>query len=143
MVLVGDFNVMPTELDVYKPERWVDDALFRPEVRDGLSRACGAGLDGRAAHAASRRAHLHLLGLFPERLGPQCRSAHRPFAAQPVARAEAADAAGVDREVRGREKASDHAPVWIELAALSAGERLNDSVEQSVIVAHEPGACSD
>ncbi len=32
-LLIGDFNVMPTELDVYKPERWVDDALFRPEVR--------------------------------------------------------------------------------------------------------------
>src|SRR5689334_8541410 len=31
-ILAGDFNVMPTELDVYKPERWVDDALFRPEV---------------------------------------------------------------------------------------------------------------
>jgi len=33
VLLTGDFNVMPTELDVYKPERWVDDALFRPEVR--------------------------------------------------------------------------------------------------------------
>ena len=33
VVLAGDYNVMPTELDVYKPERWVDDALFRPEVR--------------------------------------------------------------------------------------------------------------
>lgn len=33
VLLAGDFNVMPTELDVYKPERWVDDALFRPEVR--------------------------------------------------------------------------------------------------------------
>ena len=32
-LLIGDFNVMPTELDVYKPERWVDDALFRPETR--------------------------------------------------------------------------------------------------------------
>src|SRR6202050_1007107 len=32
-LLAGDYNVMPTELDVYKPERWVDDALFRPEVR--------------------------------------------------------------------------------------------------------------
>ncbi|RYE04664.1 MAG: exodeoxyribonuclease III, partial [Sphingobacteriales bacterium] len=32
-VLTGDYNVMPTELDVYKPERWVDDALFRPETR--------------------------------------------------------------------------------------------------------------
>jgi exonuclease III len=33
-VLAGDFNVMPTDLNVYAPERWVDDALFRPEVRD-------------------------------------------------------------------------------------------------------------
>src|SRR5215218_10362849 len=33
VVLAGDYNVMPTELDVYKPERWVDDALFRSEVR--------------------------------------------------------------------------------------------------------------
>lgn len=36
VVLVGDYNVMPTELDVYKPERWTDDALFR--VKDGLMR---------------------------------------------------------------------------------------------------------
>ncbi len=34
VVLAGDYNVMPTDLDVYKPERWVDDALFRSEVRD-------------------------------------------------------------------------------------------------------------
>ncbi len=33
VILTGDYNVMPTELDVYKPERWVDDALFRPETR--------------------------------------------------------------------------------------------------------------
>src|ERR1700755_3538257 len=33
-VLVGDYNVMPSDLDVYAPERWRDDALFRPEVRD-------------------------------------------------------------------------------------------------------------
>lgn len=34
VVPVGDYNVMPTELDVYKPERWTDDALFRIEVRE-------------------------------------------------------------------------------------------------------------
>ena len=32
VILTGDFNVMPTEIDVYKPERWVNDALFRPET---------------------------------------------------------------------------------------------------------------
>jgi exodeoxyribonuclease-3 len=41
VVLAGDYNVMPTEIDVYAPERWMDDALFRPEVRaafHGLTR---------------------------------------------------------------------------------------------------------
>ena len=36
VVLTGDYNVMPTEMDVYKPERWVDDALFRPEFREAF-----------------------------------------------------------------------------------------------------------
>lgn len=36
VILAGDYNVMPTEIDVYKPERWVDDALFREEVRDSF-----------------------------------------------------------------------------------------------------------
>ncbi len=43
VVLIGDFNVMPTELDVYKPERWVDDALFRPEVREAYQRLLAQG----------------------------------------------------------------------------------------------------
>ena len=54
VVLAGDYNVMPTDLDVYAPERWLDDALFRPEVRDAFHRLDRAGLDRRAAHAASR-----------------------------------------------------------------------------------------
>src|SRR5215831_6371603 len=43
VVLVGDYNVMPTDLDVYAPERWVDDALFRPEVREAFRRLTGQG----------------------------------------------------------------------------------------------------
>jgi hypothetical protein len=39
VVLAGDYNVIPTDLDVYKPERWLDDALFRPEVREAYA-AC-------------------------------------------------------------------------------------------------------
>src|SRR5690349_18518363 len=38
VILAGDYNVMPTDLDVYKPERWRDDALFRPEVRAAFHR---------------------------------------------------------------------------------------------------------
>jgi exodeoxyribonuclease III len=42
-VLAGDYNVMPADLDVYKPERWLDDALFRPEVRAVFHRLVAAG----------------------------------------------------------------------------------------------------
>ena len=114
-MLAGDYNVMPTELDVYKPERWVDDALFRPEVARGLSRGCvDAGLDRRAAQAPSGRAHLHLLGLLPERLAANAGLRIDHLLLNPAV-AKRLVAAGVDREVRGWEKTSDHAPVWIEL----------------------------
>src|SRR5581483_10056075 len=43
VVIAGDYNVMPTDLDVYKPERWIDDALFRPEVREAYRRLLAQG----------------------------------------------------------------------------------------------------
>ena len=43
VVLCGDYNVMPTDLDVYKPERWRDDALFRPEVRAAYAKLIKQG----------------------------------------------------------------------------------------------------
>src|SRR6202044_3612380 len=43
VILVGDYNVMPTELDVYKPERWLDDALFRPETRAAFKKLMEQG----------------------------------------------------------------------------------------------------
>src|SRR6201997_3337258 len=43
VVLAGDFNVMPTDLDVYKPERWRDDALFAPEARAAYFRLLKQG----------------------------------------------------------------------------------------------------
>ena len=43
VILAGDYNVMPTDLDVYKPERWADDALFRPEVRSAFETLVGQG----------------------------------------------------------------------------------------------------
>jgi len=56
IVLAGDYNVMRTELDVYAPERWVDDALFRPEVREAFRRLTGQGWTDalRALHPNER-----------------------------------------------------------------------------------------
>src|SRR3990170_4282494 len=56
VVLTGDYNVMPTELDVYKPERWVNDALFRPEVRSAFHALVAQGWTDalRAMHPDER-----------------------------------------------------------------------------------------
>ncbi len=115
VMLAGDFNVMPTERDVYKPERWLDDALFAPEIRDAFFRLTGQGwIDAlRTIHPDEtvftfwdyfRNAFARNAGL---RLDHLLLSA--PLAARLVD-------AQVDRHVRGWEKTSDHAPVWIELA---------------------------
>ena len=115
-MLVGDYNVMPTELDVYKPERWVNDALFRVEVRDAFRRLAAQGWTDalRTLHPGERiytfwdyfrNAYARDAGL---------RIDHLLLSPSVAPRLKAA---GVDREVRGWEKASDHAPVWIELEA--------------------------
>lgn len=56
VILAGDYNVMPTDLDVYKPERWLDDALFRPEVRSAFHGLVGQGWTDalRALHPGER-----------------------------------------------------------------------------------------
>ncbi len=114
MVLAGDYNVIPTEIDVYKPERWVDDALFRPETRAAYHRLLELGWTDavRALHPGERiytfwdyfrNAYGRDAGLRIDHL------LLNPFIARHLRRA------GVDRHVRGWEKTSDHAPTWIEL----------------------------
>jgi exodeoxyribonuclease-3 len=113
-VLTGDYNVMPTELDVYKPERWVDDALFRPEVRQAFHslveqgwtdalRTLNPGVTIYTFWDYFRNAYARDAGL---------RIDH--FLLSPSLKSKLV-AAGVDKEVRGWEKSSDHAPVWIVL----------------------------
>jgi len=42
-ILIGDFNIIPTEKDFYKPEKWTDDALYKPEVRKAFYQLLKAG----------------------------------------------------------------------------------------------------
>ena len=115
VVLAGDYNIIPTPRDVYKPERWVDDALFTAEVRAEFARLIDQGWtdalrtiypdetlftfwdyfrNSFARDAGLRIDHLLLNRLAAERL----------------------TSAGVDRATRALPKTSDHAPTWIELA---------------------------
>ena len=115
VMLIGDFNVMPTEIDVYKPERWLKDALFAPEVRAAFFRLTGQGWTDalRTMHPDEviytfwdyfRNAYARDAGLRIDHI----------LLSPPLAKR--LTAAEVDRHVRGWEKTSDHAPVWVTLA---------------------------
>jgi exodeoxyribonuclease-3 len=114
-VLAGDFNVMPTDLDVYAPERWRDDALFRPEVREAYSTLVAQGWTDalRSLHPGERIYTFwdYFRNAFGRNAG--LRIDHLLLSPQLAPRLRAA---GVDRDERAKEKPSDHAPTWIELA---------------------------
>jgi exodeoxyribonuclease-3 len=114
VVLAGDYNVIPNDIDVYKPERWVDDALFRPE-----SRAAFQGLIGRGWVDALRAVHpdqriYTYWDYFRNAFGRDAGLRIDHLLLNETAASTLRDA-GVDRAVRGWEKSSDHAPTWIDI----------------------------
>jgi len=114
MVLAGDFNVIPTDLDVYKPERWLDDALFRPEVKAAYRKLVGQGWLDALRHMHPDEPIYTFWDYFRNAWGRDAglRIDHLMLNSQ---LADRLNRANVDREVRGWEKASDHAPAWIEI----------------------------
>lgn len=114
VVLAGDYNIIPTPADVYKPERWTEDALFFKPVRDAYQALLDQGWTDslRTIYPGEtiytfwdyfRRAFDRDAGLRIDHLLLNATSAKR------------LNSAGVDRSARAMEKTSDHAPVWIEL----------------------------
>lgn len=114
VILTGDFNVMPTELDVYKPERWVDDALFRPEVRRAFKSLVDQGWTDAIRKLYPKDVIYTFWDYFRNAYGRNAglRIDHFLLTQDISSRL---NAAGVDHHVRGWEKTSDHAPVWIDL----------------------------
>lgn len=114
VILVGDFNVIPEEKDVYKPERWVNDALFRTEVRESFQELQNQGWTDA------------LRELYPEEIiytfWDYFRNAYQRnaglridhFLLSPAVKNQL-EKVVVDSHVRGWEKTSDHAPVWIQI----------------------------
>ena len=114
VIVAGDYNVMPTDLDVYAPDRWRDDALFAPEVRAAYQRLLNQGWSD-----AIRQLHADEViysfwkygrGAFERNAGLRIDHALlNPVAARKLVAAE------VDTRPRAWEKTSDHAPVVITL----------------------------
>lgn len=115
VVLTGDYNVMPTELDVYKPERWVDDALFRPEVREAFKNLVSQGWTDAIRKLYPNDVIYTFWDYFRNAYERNAGLRIDHFLLSPKIEGRL-KAAGVDHSVRGWEKSSDHAPVWIELS---------------------------
>lgn len=113
-VLAGDYNIIPQAEDCHKPSAWKDDALFRQESRDKFRKLINLGLTDsfRACHTEPNRYTFwdYQAGAWQKDNG--IRIDHLLLSPQAADMLTACD---VDKEIRGREKPSDHVPIWIEL----------------------------
>ena len=114
VILTGDYNIIPTEADAYKAERWVDDALFRPETRETFQQLLAQGWTDAIRKLHPTETIYTFWDYFRNAYGRDAglRIDHFLLSPDLVPKLEAA---GVDKNVRGWEKSSDHGPVWIRL----------------------------
>ena len=113
-MLIGDYNIIPTDEDVYKPERWAKDALFAPAAKQKFRELVGQGWTDALLHLhPDERIYTfwhYWRNSFERDAG--IRIDHALLSPEV---AKSLKAAGVDRAPRGWEKTSDHAPMWVEL----------------------------
>jgi exodeoxyribonuclease III len=114
VIVAGDYNVVPTDFDIYNPRSWRKDALLQPE-----SRACWERLLAQGWTDAIRQLHpeqpvFTFWDYFRQHWQRDAGLRIDHLLLNP-ALAPALLAAGVDRWVRGEEHASDHAPTWVQL----------------------------
>lgn len=120
VVLMGDWNVVPTDEDIYKPDTWRDNALLQPVVREAYAEILAQGwTDTLAATHPGRR----LYTFWDYRRKRWERDAGLRIDHILVSAFLDVVDAGVDRAERGAYRPSDHAPVWAELSPSNAARR--------------------
>ena len=114
VVLAGDYNVVPTELDIYPTTSWDDDALVQPESRAAYARLVEQGWTDalRALHPDER---IYTFWHYMRNRWQRNAGLRLDHVLLSPLLAERLQDAGVDRDVRGKKDASDHAPVWVRL----------------------------
>lgn len=115
IVLGGDFNVCPTDGDVYDPEAFAGDALCQPESRSALNRLLHTGWTD-AFRAVDPYPHRYSFWDYQGGAWPKDNGLRIDFLLLSPQAADRLEAAGIDRSPRGKPKASDHTPVWCQLA---------------------------
>ncbi|WOI29589.1 exodeoxyribonuclease III [Sulfitobacter dubius] len=113
-LMAGDYNIIPQAEDAAKPDNWREDALFRPEFRAAWRRLVNLGLTDAFRARTQGPGHYsfwdYQAGAWNRNNG--IRIDH--FLLSPTV-ADRLRACQIDRDVRGRDKPSDHVPIWVEL----------------------------
>ena len=122
VVLAGDYNVVPTEADIYQPNSWKGDALVAPEARAALARLLAQGWTD-ALRTAHRQGPPWTFWSYLRQRWPNDKGLRIDHLLLSPDLAPRLAGAGVDRAVRGEAGASDHAPVWIELRDERSAQR--------------------
>ena len=114
VVMAGDYNVVPTDFDIYNPRSWLKDALLQPESRECYQRLLKQGWVDSIRYLHPDQPVFTFWDYFRKHWDRDAglRIDHLLLNAE---LAPCLREAGVDRWVRGQEKASDHAPVWVRL----------------------------
>jgi exodeoxyribonuclease-3 len=118
VVLAGDYNVVPTDDDIYSPKSWLKDALLQPESRERYERLLSQGwTDALRKRYPDERIYT-FWDYFRQHWQRDAGLRIDHLLLSPKL-AKRLSAAGVDRWVRGEPHASDHAPTWIELSTVA------------------------
>ena len=113
VVLAGDFNVVPTNADIYNAWAWKWDAVMQPETREAYQRLLAQGWIDATRHLhPKKRIYTFWVNSDAFRRNAGFRMDFLLLNAPLAARLTAAE---VDAEYRGREKPSDHAPTWVDI----------------------------
>ena len=114
LILAGDFNVIPAGDDVYNPQAWTQDALFRTTTRESFQALLGLGLTD-ALRAVSDDSGLYTFWDYQAGAWEKDNGIRIDHVLLSPQAADRLAGAGVDRHVRGWDKPSDHVPVYVDL----------------------------
>lgn len=115
VVLAGDYNVVPTPFDIYETRSYDSNALVQPQPRAAFARLLGAGWTDAVRHLYPEERVFTFWDYLRQRWERDAGLRLDHLLVSPHLVSRLTDA-GIDRWVRGEEGASDHAPVWVEIA---------------------------
>lgn len=116
VVLAGDYNVVPTDLDIYNTRSWLKDALLQPESRECYQRLLSQGWIDSVRHLCPEARVYTFWDYFRQHWQKNSGLRIDHLLLNPVLAPHLKNV-GVDAWVRGEEHASDHAPTWVEISS--------------------------